>query len=221
MNMRRVLFLLLAGITALRLALAASARADEIWLKDGSPKIVRNDRRLRRHILQGCNLSYGFAMVRKDSILEILPGDAKPAAAAAAKAAPPKPAEPQPSALSGDAPPPAPAKPLTAVPVIQPAVRPEPQPASFATPIPAPVPRAPAAPAKPVPPPALKPAAMPAEPMALAAPAPVPPVVQEFVRGKLYINQTWGFQMFRPPGWELVKDAAQNTGRRKGPPCGS
>ena len=50
---------------------------------------------------------------------------------------------------------------------------------------------------------------MPVAPAAIAAPPPGPPVVQEFVRGNLYINQTYGIQMFRPPGWELVKDAAQ------------
>lgn len=31
--------------------------------------------------------------------------------------------------------------------------------------------------------------------------------MQETVRGNLYINQTYGFQMYRPPSWDLIADA--------------
>ena len=204
MNMKRAPFFVMAAIAACA-GLSSSARADEIWLKDGS-KIVGTIVGYE-DISFKVATSYGFAMVRKDSILEILPGDAKPTAAM--KTAPAKPSDPPPTPLSAEATPPAPTKPLTALPAPQAEVRPEPTPASYATPLPEPKPRAAAAPAKPVPPPAVQPAVMPA-PVALATPAPGPPVVQEFVRGNLYINQTYGFQMFRPPGWELVKDAAQS-----------
>ena len=203
--MKRAPFFVIAAIAACAV-LSSSARADEIWLKDGS-KIVGTIVGYE-DISFKVATSYGFAMVRKDTILEILPGDGKPAAAV--KTAPAKPSEPPPTPRLARAPDPAPTKPLAALPASQPAERPEPTPASYATPLPEPKSRAAAAPAKPVPPPAVQPAAMPASPVALAAPAPGPPVVQEFVRGNLYINQTYGFQMFRPPGWELLKDAAQS-----------
>jgi hypothetical protein len=66
--------------------------------------------------------------------------------------------------------------------------------------------------------PAPKPAAA-AAPVATAAPAvappapatpavaPGPPPIQEVVEGNIYINQTYGFKMFRPPSWGLLPDA--------------
>ncbi len=39
-------------------------------------------------------------------------------------------------------------------------------------------------------------------------PKPVPPEpIRESISGNLYRNDTYGFQMFRPPGWEIIEDA--------------
>jgi hypothetical protein len=76
---------------------------------------------------------------------------------------------------------------------------------------PAPTPAAPVSPANapkaaatttaaksPVPSPA--PAAVPAKPAG-------PPPVREEVTGNLYVNETYGFRMFKPPGWDLIAGA--------------
>src|SRR6185295_4359300 len=83
--MRRGIFLLLGGMAACA-ALSPSALADEIWLKDGS-KIVGTIVGYEEVSFK-VSTSYGFAMVRKDSILEILPGDAKSVASKANSAKP-------------------------------------------------------------------------------------------------------------------------------------
>ena len=31
--------------------------------------------------------------------------------------------------------------------------------------------------------------------------------MREQVRGNLYVNQTWGFQMYKPPAWQVIKGA--------------
>jgi hypothetical protein len=52
--------------------------------------------------------------------------------------------------------------------------------------------------------------AAPAAPVAAApAPAPriTPPAVRELVQGNLYTNETYAFQLYRPPGWELIPEA--------------
>jgi hypothetical protein len=244
-------------------ALAAGVLADEIRLKDGS-KIVGNIVGLEDGSFK-VETAYGFAMVRKDSIAEIIPtvpAEAKPgtqksasgkptedtAAAAAAKPATSAKANPAPAALtevkSQSAPgklvetaepksQPAPAKPAAYVggktqspserslqqPISQPA---GPQSAPIAA---APAPLGPAAPVAAAnvaptpgsapPSPAPVPAATPAGPSAAApsaassapAEAPEPPPVREMVRGSLYINQTYGFQMYRAPDWQPIISA--------------
>jgi len=66
MKLRLLLF-------ALLLALAAGARADEIRLKDGS-KIVGTIVDFENDSFK-VQTAYGFAMVRKDSIAQIIPAD--------------------------------------------------------------------------------------------------------------------------------------------------
>jgi hypothetical protein len=51
-----------------------------------------------------------------------------------------------------------------------------------------------AAPAPPVTPPA-------------PPPAPEPPVIRDEIRGNQYVNLTYGFQMYKPPSWELIPAA--------------
>jgi hypothetical protein len=38
-------------------------------------------------------------------------------------------------------------------------------------------------------------------------PAPEPPVIRDEIRGNQYVNLTYGFQMFKPPSWELIPAA--------------
>jgi len=263
-------------------ALAAGVRADEIRLKDGS-KIVGNIVGIEDGAFK-IETAYGFAMVRKDSIAEIIPTAPAEAKPAAQKPAPAKPSEdatpaaaPKPAtsakansapAASTEAKPsapgklveaaepkskPEPAKPAAYVDAKTPsasAARPLPQPTSPkpaaqqppqklaaqqpasqqaaaqqpisqqaaaqsaaipAAPVP-PVPAAPvtatnAAPASASMPAAPASASMPAAPAAVpSAPAepPEPPPVREVVRGNLYINQTYGFQMYRAPDWQPI-----------------
>jgi hypothetical protein len=44
-------------------------------------------------------------------------------------------------------------------------------------------------------------------PATIAAAEPEPPFVREYVEGNRYLNQTFGFEMYRPPGWEMIGDA--------------
>jgi hypothetical protein len=259
-------------------ALAAGVRADEIRLKDGS-KIVGSIVGFEDGSFK-VETAYGFAMVRKDSISEIIPAVPAEAKPAAQKSAPGKPAEdaapaetpkpaasakanPAPTASKESKAQPAPGKLVeTAEPKSQPApVKPaayvgaktqptssasSPQPASSAS---SPQPASPQptsaqptakqlapqsaavlaspAPAQPAttatsPAPAAAPASVPAsaapasattpaapviaapvpEPAAVASPE--PPPVREMVRGNLYINQTYSFQMYRAPDWQPI-----------------
>lgn len=45
----------------------------------------------------------------------------------------------------------------------------------------------------------------PAVPPAPVTPAPIP--VREEVQGNLYINDTYGFSIYKPPGWDLIEGA--------------
>ena len=65
-----------------------------------------------------------------------------------------------------------------------------------------------------VPPPSIAPAsspaastaALPAAPLT-PPPAPEPVVIRDEIRGNEYVNLTYGFQMFKPPSWELIPGA--------------
>src|SRR5580692_1066978 len=177
-------------------ALPVCACADEIHLKDGS-QIVGSIVGYEGNAFK-VETSYGFAMVRKDSITEIIPGDAKKPIAS--KIPPPQSPEAHTSnsvtaAVTPDS--------LPAVPISAP-------PAPPRTVAPLEPPRVPVARSKPLAPPVVKSASLamvPDLPEPVAPPAPTPPGAQEFLRGNLYVNQTYGFEMFRPPGWELQQDA--------------
>lgn len=264
--MQRVLYTCAAVLSIF--ALAPGVRSDEIRLKDGS-KIIGSVVGVEDGAFK-VETAYGFAMIRKDSIAEIIPTSPAEAKPTAQKSAPGKPSDEdaapvaskpvssataKPASVS-PAPPkaqPAPGKLVeTAEPKSQPApakpasyVGAKPQPAAAASlqqptsPQSAPAqstakqlaPQSTAVPASPAPAsllaPALAsppvsavpvaataaPAATPSAPaVAVAAPAPAPapapppePVpVREVVRGNLYINQTYGFQMFRPPDWQPI-----------------
>ena len=53
------------------------------------------------------------------------------------------------------------------------------------------------------PPPNLPPPVAPPAPPA----APAPPVIRDEIRGNQYVNLTYGFQMYKPPSWELIPAA--------------
>ena len=209
----------LVSALALLLVLAASVRADEIRLKDGS-KIVGTIVDFENDSFK-VQTAYGFALVRKDSIAQIIPSE------------PARPGEPvRPSEPAKTVPPaPAPAASSASAATSSPGVRPEPRPAATtsgrgsASPgpgvarssAPASTPAAPAVAAtvSPMPAPNPRPSSSAAPPSATSAaapaPAPAPPVVpvpiRELIQGNLYTNQTYAFQFYRPPGWELIPEA--------------
>ena len=175
------------------LALTGSARADEFRLKDGS-KIVGTIVAFEDGTFK-VQTSYGFAYVRKDSIAEIVPSEKKKV-----------PDSGQPSATIK------PAGFAEAAPSLKPRVPPMPRPvlnpANAAT-----KPSSAAAVAANVAPPAVA-SKFPSLPL-LALSEPLPPggnlegrapAMQELVRGNLYVNQTYGFQIYKPPTWQVIKD---------------
>jgi hypothetical protein len=186
-----------------RLALVAifaatpMARADEIHLKDGtkiSGTIVGFENDSFR-----IETSYGFALVRKDKVADINISAAKK--------------EPEPKAKSSAPVPPPPAAAPTAVP----AIAKEPLPTTVhpssavntsANERPPAAANASLAAAKNEPMPVktiAAPAAPPAPPVPPAPPE--PPVIRDEIRGNLYVNHTYGFQMYKPPSWDLIPAA--------------
>ena len=180
---------------------AVAARADEIRLKDGT-KIIGTIVGFENDSFR-VETSYGFALIQKDKVADI--------SIIATK----KDSEPKPKA-NAPAPPPA-----AETPSVVPAVAKEPaarcerlggskcacadarpcQPRRSAssaakTEIAAPKIKsvAAAAPAPPVAPPA-------------PPPAPEPLVIRDEIRGNQYVNLTYGFQMYKPPSWDLIPAA--------------
>jgi hypothetical protein len=164
---------------------AAGARSDEIRLKDGtkiSGTIVGFENGSFR-----VETSYGFALIQKDKVADINVSAAKK--------------EPEPKAKAS-----APVQPPAPAPVATPAIAKEP----------ASTPNAPAAmnaisterPAAPVKIEAVpaKVVAAPAAPPTTPAP-PEPPAIRDEVRGTLYVNHTYGFQMYKPPSWDMIPEA--------------
>jgi len=199
-------------LLALALVAAVAARADEIRLKDGS-KIIGTIVGFEDGSFK-VQTSYGFAMVQKDQIAEIIPTPPKPPAkpqkpmnadspvaastAASASDAPPTPANSLPDA-AGDSPSASP----SAAPTDAPASRPAKSvnasraslPAAVRNPVPAPVPS-----------PAPAPAAAPSAPLAAVEAVSTPRPLREEIVGNLYINRTYGFDIYKPPDWQMLPD---------------
>jgi len=205
-----------SGVTALALLLlAASARADEIKLKDGS-KINGTIVGFEDNSFK-VKTSYGFAVVQKDQVVSItVTGDAKQ----------PEPTK-KPDVDAAKKPEPAAAK----TPVVAPApaaAKSEKVEHASAPPAKTPSPEsAPSADNSVVEYPhmdkpssstnnstqpassassasnASTPGAAPALPPKPAAPEPM----REEVSGNLYTNDTYGFRMFKPPTWKLIEGA--------------
>jgi hypothetical protein len=202
--MRRFLFVL-----GLLVAVAANLHADEIRLKDGS-KIVGTIVDFQDGSFK-VQTAFGFAMVRKDSIAQIIPDALAPSGTAAttpASAATAREAAPTSSSPVRSQPQPAVARSAASSTPTPPATKPvSPTP----LPMPAPSPRRPAsAPVTAVATPVSAPAAaLPAEPTPLPAPPVAPGLVRESVTGNAYTNETYQFRLYRPPNWELLPETRQ------------
>jgi hypothetical protein len=190
---------LLVGVSASMLCCAGAARADEIRLKDGtkiSGTIVGFENDSFR-----VETAYGFALIRKDKVADIsitaTKKEPEPKPAKAASVPEPTPAidsavVKEPAASSGGA---TSAASLAAMHApMSPGAAP------------APAVKADMAPPKVKTVAAETPAAPPA-----AAPAPPPPpepvVIHDEIRGNQYVNETYGFEMYRAPSWNLIPAA--------------
>jgi outer membrane biosynthesis protein TonB len=175
----------MSGRTILRLALAGAllgataAHADEIRLKDGT-KISGTIVGFENGSFR-VETSYGFALIEKDKVADINIVAAKK--------------EPEPKTKANTPVTPPPAAPPAVVPAVakEPASPASPSPEASAPPKPKLVAAAPPAP-PPAPPPT-------------PPPAPEPPVIRDEIRGNLYVNSTYGFQMYKPPSWDLIPAA--------------
>jgi hypothetical protein len=224
-------------VALLLLAFVARARADEIRLKDGS-KIIGTIVGFEDGAFK-VQTSYGFAMVRKDQILEIIPSTPKPAPAPKPNASSTAPKDNSDAATSGanagnsadstgaapdltlppaadapiDSPSTAPsAQPstTTAPPAHSPSAKPATTRAAASTSVSrhsaAPAPAATAAIAPPTSTP--QPQSSAATPVSVTAPPAEskPEPMREEIVGNLYINRTYGFDIYKPPDWEMLPD---------------
>ena len=189
-------------------ALAYSARADEIRLKDGKKLygvIVAYEENMFK-----VKTDYGYVLVEKDKIASIIP------------AAPPAKSEPDPAAKKEASP--HPSKPAgEAQPKTEPAVasaadtRASAMAASVKTGVPAPRSKSEKPPVKTAnnapkaDPRASGPAAAEAPSPAATVPPPAKepevPENREAITGNLYTNYTHGFRMYKAPSWNLIEDA--------------
>ncbi len=191
---------LILGLALLSLLFSAgAARADEIRLKDGT-KIIGTIVGFENDSFR-VETSYGFALIQKDKVADI-------SIVATKKDSEPKPKANAPAAPSA-------AETPSVVPVVakEPAAPASASPeANALAPLRAPVNAGASAAAKTeIAAPKIKSvaAAAPAPPVAPPAPppAPEPLVIRDEIRGNQYVNLTYGFQMYKPPSWELIPAA--------------
>ena len=185
-----------------------TVRADEIRLKDGS-KITGTIVGFENDSFR-VETSYGFALIQKDKVADITVTATKKEAEAKAKPAAPAASNPpasvsNASAASATKDTAAPPAASTAASAASPMRAPNAPGASANSPAKADnaAPRiatvAAVAPAASLPP---APVAPPAPP-----PAPEPAVIRDEIRGNEYVNLTYGFQMYKPPSWDLIPTA--------------
>ena len=159
---------------------ATVARADEIRLKDGT-KISGTIVGFENDSFK-VETAYGFALIRKDKVAGIVVSAPKKEPEPKAKTNPPvtPPIAAAPANVPAAANPPATERPPVVANASPPSAKNETTPAkpTAATPTP---------PAPPV--------------------APEPPVIRDEIRGNLYLNHTYGFQMYKPPSWDLIPAA--------------
>jgi hypothetical protein len=178
-----------------------ATHADELKLKDGS-KIVGTIVGFEENSFK-VKTNYGFAVVQKDQVLSISITDSakKPDAEKKAEPSAAKPAPPAAAVNSYKKSNTTPSTPPNPAPTAD-STTSDPKTAAANLP---PAPSAASATAKPVTPAATS-AAAPAPPPAPPKPA-QPESMRERVTGNLYANETYGFQMYKPPTWQLVEGA--------------
>ncbi|MGB8541994.1 MAG: hypothetical protein WCD49_10215 [Candidatus Acidiferrales bacterium] len=179
-----------------------AVRADELKLKDGttiSGTIVGFEENSFK-----VKTSYGFAEVQKDQVVSIV------ISASAKKKEPEKKSEPVPdSPAAAEAPTAKPSKPTPTVAnnptaptnSVASSISGSTNSASKAASKPAANATAPNSAATNVPP-----TTAPATPPAPAKPAPPEPMREE-VNGNSYVNDTYGFRMYKPPAWKVIEGA--------------
>ncbi len=205
--------------------LALPAAADEIRLKDGKKLygvIVAYEDNMFK-----VKTDFGYVLVEKDKIASIIPTtpaqpkpETKPAAKKEASSEAVKPAETSKKEETPKAEPTiasaneakAEAKPASVRETV-PSGKREKSAAKEAKPGPAMGPSAPAAgpsaPAVSTPVPVTAAATATPETPATPAKEAEPPANREEIQGNLYINHTYGFRMYKAPGWNLLEDARQ------------
>jgi hypothetical protein len=197
--MRGKAFLVLVPLSFL--IAAGAARADEIRLKDGT-KIIGTIVGFENDSFR-VETSFGFALIRKDKVADINITATKKESEPNIKSSAPttSPSAAAPAVVSA----------VVKEPAVPGSVSPE---ANALAPMRAPV--SPGSSAKAAakieiaaPKIASAPEATPAPPVAPPAPppAPGPPVIRDEIRGNLYVNLTYGFQMYKPPSWDLIPAA--------------
>jgi hypothetical protein len=180
---------------------AGPARADEIRLKDGT-KIIGTIVGFENDSFR-VETTYGFALIQKDKVADISIVATKKESEQKPKAGAPAPQSPATTpgvvpavAKEPVAPASVPPAALAAAPMRAPVNAGASASAPAKTEVAAPKFKAVAAaelapPVAPPPPP----------------PAPGPPVIRDEIRGNQYMNFTYGFQMYRPPSWDLIPAA--------------
>ena len=172
---------------------AIVARADEIRLKDGT-KISGTIVGFENDSFK-VETAYGFAVIRKDKVADIVISAPKKEPEPKAKANPPV----TPHSAAAPAAMPAIAKESSSPANVPAAANP---PATERPPV---APNTSALTAKNETTPAKPTAATPTPPAPPVAPE--PPVIRDEIRGNLYLNHTYGFQMYKPPSWDLIPAA--------------
>jgi len=181
-----------------------SARADEIRLKDGS-KITGTIVGFENDSFR-VETAYGFALIRKDMVADITVSapkkepESKAKPAAQAPSAPPAPSSVVPAVIKEPSAPANPSPDPNAIKQVKSSAGAGAGSAA-ATSAGEPAAAKSGTVAAATPPPAA-PAAQPTPP-----PPPEPTVIRDEIRGNLYVNLTYGFQMYRPPSWELIPGA--------------
>jgi hypothetical protein len=185
----------------LALILASTVHADEIVLKDGTRingTIVGFESDSFR-----VETTYGFALIRKDKVADITITPAKKETEPKAKSAVSSESSPAAAPISAPTAPRDPAPQVSHPPAI-----------SVIAPLRAPVNTSASASASAktevaAPKISTVAAAVPASPVAPPPPppAPMPIVIRDEIRGNQYVNLTYGFQMYKPPSWELIPAA--------------
>ena len=188
--------------------------ADELRLKDGT-RIVGTIVGFEENSFK-VKTNYGFAVVQKDQLLSISITESAKKLDVEKKSEPSveKPPPPAPAVNSYKKYNTTPSTPPPAAPAADPNT-PDPKApssntspaASTATATAKPAATAAPAPVNSVPPKAPTPTAAAAQPPAAPAALAPPESMRERVTGNLYANETYGFQMYKPPTWQLVEGA--------------